>query len=309
VLIAGYGVSVPGAVALVLLMLLWRWGISLSTFVAPVAVPELELETISASHFAEKVRWCMDRLGLDYTERQMAGVFGAFLLGRTIPVLKVRTGAVRSRIGNSPEILRYLWGAYGAERAELATFLEPTAERIAFEQRIDRYGVNLQVWVYHHILDDRGFTLRIWGCDNPLIPAWQRYLVRCLFPALRVFLRRAFKISDAGYRKASEHIERLLADVDARLAVNGTSILDAAGVDYVDIAFAAISGLWLQPPGYSGGRMSGGPIPREEMPAGMRADVERWIQSYPHAAQFIQRLYQEERSSEPQGQSASERSA
>ena len=294
-IIAGWGVSLGGAMALVVAMLLWRWGISLSGFIAPAKIPKLELETISASHFAEKVRWCMDRIGVEYTERQMAGVFGAFLGGRTVPRLKMRTGAVRSQIGNSAEILRYLWGAYGAELGERAQFLEPKVKRLELEKRIDRYGVNLQVWLYHHILNDRELTLRIWGCDNPAIPLWQRYLVRFLFPGLRVFIRRAFRINDAGYHKAVEHIENLLKDVDGRVEAGARSILSGSVPDFADIAFAAISGLWLQPPRYSGGRMSHGPIPRHDMPAGMAADVNQWVDSYPHATEFVERLYREER--------------
>ena len=50
VIVAWLGISVGGAIALVLLTLLWRWVISLSTFIAPAAIPELELVTISASH-------------------------------------------------------------------------------------------------------------------------------------------------------------------------------------------------------------------------------------------------------------------
>ena len=162
VIVAWWGLSVASAVALVLLALLWRWGISLSAIMAPARVPDLELETISVSHFVEKVRWCLDRLGVDYTEKATGGSLGAFFLGRTVPVLKFRSGAVRSAIGNSPEILRYLWGRYAAERPEQAAFLQPTAERIEFESRIDRCGTDLQVWVYFHLLDDRDLTLQAW---------------------------------------------------------------------------------------------------------------------------------------------------
>ena len=64
VIVAWLGISTAGAIALVLLALLWRWAISLSAILAPARIPDLELETISASHFVEKVRWCMDRLGV-----------------------------------------------------------------------------------------------------------------------------------------------------------------------------------------------------------------------------------------------------
>jgi hypothetical protein len=38
----------------------------------------------------EKVRWCMDRLGVEYVEKPAGGTLGAFLLGRSVPVLKFR---------------------------------------------------------------------------------------------------------------------------------------------------------------------------------------------------------------------------
>ena len=141
----------------------------------------------------------MDRLGVDYTERQVVGVLGAFFIGRSVPQLKIRTGMVRSTIGNSPEILRYLWGAYAATLGDKAKFLEPSRERLALEERLDRYGVDLQVWVYYHVLDDRKLTQHAWGCYSSAIPAWQRYTVIAIYPVLRMLLRRAFRITDAGY--------------------------------------------------------------------------------------------------------------
>jgi hypothetical protein len=95
VIVAWFGISVAGAIGLLLFALIWRWAISLSIMIAPAKTPELELETISISHFVEKVRWCMDRLGVEYTEKPVGGTLGAFFLGRTVPVLKFRTGDVR----------------------------------------------------------------------------------------------------------------------------------------------------------------------------------------------------------------------
>ena len=95
-IVARFGISVPGAVALVVFALACRWIITLSGILAPEKTPELELETIAASHFVEKVRWCMDRLGVEYEENQWVGVLGVFTMGRSVPELKIRTGLVRS---------------------------------------------------------------------------------------------------------------------------------------------------------------------------------------------------------------------
>jgi len=295
VLVAWYGISVAGAVVLVVTMLLWRWMITLSGIIAPEKIPDLELETIAASHFVEKVRWCMDRLGIEYTERQWVGVLGVFSMGRSVPELKIRTGLVRSRIGNSPEILRYLWGAYAASLGDRARFVEPTAERLELERRLDRYGRNLQVWVYYHILDDRQLTQHAWGCSSPSIPAWQRYLVIATYPVLRILMRRAFSISDAHYAKAVQHIEALLAEIDGLLADGRVSILGDDEINFVDITFAAFSALWLQPPEYGRDKADAVRIEWQRMPAAMRADIERWLENYPRATGFVTALYRSER--------------
>ena len=254
ILVAWMGASVPTALLLVALALLWRWLIVLSGITAPEAGPALVLETISASHFVEKVRWCMDRMGLEYTERQSGGTLGVFFTGRTVPQLRIRTGLVESVIGNSPEILRFLWGAHVAQSPDKALFLEPTADRLELETRLDRYGRNLQVWVYYHLLNDRELTLHAWGADNPQVPAWQRQALRLLFPVLAILIRRAFAITDDQYTKAVLHIEELLSGIDTALADGRGSILGGDVINYTDLTFAGFTGLWLQPEKYGGGK-------------------------------------------------------
>jgi len=294
-IVAWFGISVAGAFALVLAALAWRWAITLSGILAPAKVPALELETIAASHFVEKVRWCMDRLGVDYTERQMVGVLGVFFTGRSVPQLKIRTGMVRSTIGNSPEILRYLWAANIVGMGEKADFLEPTTERLALEKKLDRYGVDLQVWVYYHILDDRALTQYAWGCYSPSVPRWQRYVVILIYPVLRLLMRKAFQITDKHYAKVVEHIETLLAETDQQLADGQSSILGGDAINFTDITFASLSALWLQPQKFANGRAETVRIERDRVSAGMRADIERWIDRYPNACDFISRMYEQER--------------
>jgi glutathione S-transferase len=277
------------------LALLWRWLISLSVWVAPADTPELELETISASHFVEKVRWCMDRLGVDYIERPVGGTLGAFFLGRSVPVLHFRSGAVRSSIGNSMEILRYLWGRYASERGAQADFLAADAERLALEQCIDRCGVDLQVWVYFHLLDERELTLHAWGCDSGRIPAWQRLTLRLLYPLQAVLIRKAFRITPTRHEKAVRHVDELLAATEEKLADGRRSILGGEEPNYTDFAFAAIMGLWLQPAGYGGGQADEVRIERRRCPAPMIAEIERWEGRFPQTTAFIERLYAERR--------------
>jgi glutathione S-transferase len=295
VIVAALGISTAGAIALVGFALLWRWGISLSAIAAPARTPELELETICASHFAEKVRWSMDRLGVDYTEKPVGGTLGAFFLGRTVPLLKFRTGAVRSTIGNSPEILRYLWGRYSTDLPDKAAFLEPSAERLELERRIDRCGVDLQVWIYFHMLPDRELTLHAWGGNSPAIPAWQKTALRLAFPVLRFLIRKSFRISPAHHAKAVEHIEALLAEADRMLADDRKSLLGGRKINFSDIAFAAIMGLWVQPPGYGGSVGAGVRMASERLPPALQEETRRWRTAYPRATAFIEEMYRSKR--------------
>lgn len=295
VAVAGFDLSVPEALLVVLGLLLLRWLITLSGIVAPERSAELVLATISVSHFVEKVRWCMDRLGLDYDEKVSGGTLGAYFAGRSVPQLLVRTGIVRTTIGNSPDILRYLYGRCLAADPAAAAFLEPTAERVELESRLDRYGVNLQVWVYHYMLTDRALMLRAWGADSPRTPAWQRPLLRLLFPVLAFLIRKSFRITPRNHEKAIKHIELLLADIDARLADGRRSILGEPEPNYTDLQFAAFTGLWLMPEDYGGGRADDVRMEREQVPPGMRADIDRWNETYGRAVEYVESLYESRR--------------
>ena len=306
IIVAWLGMSVAAATLIVLLLLLWRWLIVLSGLVAPEKTPDLVLATISASHFVEKVRWSMDRLGLDYVEQTSGGALGAFFRGRTVPQLKVRTGSVQSSIGNSAEILRYLWGRYAFAKPEAASFLEPTTERVELEARLDRYGVNLQVWAYYHLLNDRELTLHVWGANNPATPFWQRPTLKLLFPVLRILIRKSFRITDENYARAVARIEELLDETNNRLQDGRRSLLGGDALNYTDIAFAAMTGLWLQPAAYGGGKADAVRLEHDRAPAGMQKDIEVWRSGYARVAEFVERLYVEERKHAAAGPSSQE---
>ena len=290
--VAWYGLSVAAAAGLVILLLLGRWLINLSGIIAPEKTPELVLATISASHFVEKVRWSMDRLGVDYVEQVSGGTLGAYFRGRSVPQLKVRTGIVRSVIGNSPDILRYLYGRYLHLDPQRAAFLEPTADRVEFERGLDTYGRSLQVWTYYHLLHDRELTLHAWGADSPATPAWQRVALRALFPLLARMIRLSFKINDASYERAVARIESTLGNANAALDDGRKSLLGGDETNYTDLAFAAFTGLWLMPSTYGGGKAETVRIERDRVPAGMRADIEQWLEAFPRAVSYVESLYQ-----------------
>jgi glutathione S-transferase len=88
-----------------------------------------------------------------------------------------------------------------------------------------------------------------------------------------------------------EHVSTLLAEVDSLLEDGRKSILGGDKINYSDIAFAAIMGLWMQPEGYGGGKADTVRIERDRVPAAMRNDIEKWEADYPRACAFIEALY------------------
>ncbi len=289
------GASWGLASVLVLVALLARWGIGLSAIVAPAKVPDLTLDSIAASHFVEKVRWSLDRLGVAYVERPAAGTLGAFTLGRTVPRLRFRAGASYASIGNSAEILRYLYGRYVAEPGVDADFLAPTAARLARESELDAIGVLLQRWVYFHILDDRELSLTVWGARDARTPAWQRPIIVIAFPLLRALIRRSFRISTARHSGTLTRLDAALSSLEHDLA-DGRAWLNAGPMpDFTDFALAAMSGLWLQPPGYGGGAATGVRMSAERLPEAMVREINAWREAYPTLCAHVDKLYREER--------------
>ena len=97
-------------------------------------------------------------------------------------------------------------------------------------------------------------TLQAWGVNNPLVLLWQRQLLRLLFPLLAALVRRAFSVNDANFGRSVEHIEALLADLNSRLMDKRQSLLGGDELNYTDIAFASMTGLWLMPTANARGR-------------------------------------------------------
>ena len=290
--VAAFGLSFLTAFLLVLGALAWRWALAFRRLRA-VGGPDIVLEGIGISHYVEKVRWCLDRLGVDYAERICAGTIGAFYWGRTVPLLDVRTGTVRSTIGNSAEILRYLWGVYGVARGESAAFLEPTAGRVELEERLDRYGRQLQVWMYSHLLGHKEIMLEAWGANDPRVPALQRTVVRALYPVQTRLIARAFRTTPEHYEKARERIIELLQYVDAAVSETPDSILGESSPNYTDFTFAALSSAWVLPDNFANRDQP--MLDKHRLPERMRADIDSFRDSAPRAYAFILRLYAEER--------------
>ena len=283
--------------AIVCAVLVALLGIATRLFVSLRALrrgdDEMRLHTITYSNYSEKVRWCLDRLGVPYEECPNAGILGVLLTGRTVPWLEVPPG--QTRIGDSPAILRYLWGEHAGRLAgERTWFLEPTSVALDLEAKFDRrLGNDVRVWIYGLVLRDRAMTLRTWGIEETAIPRWQRALLFTVTPLLAFAVRRMLGVTPPRVHRALANLQKLFDEVDLLLA-DGRRYLTGESLTFADITFASLGALAVLPPEYPGGRLTGRRIALTDVPAGSwRREIERFRMR--PSGQFILRLYREER--------------
>lgn len=284
--------------------LAWKWGLTLSGIFSArqataVREEKIVLETIGASHYVEKARWHLDRLGVDYREARSVGGLGIFLTGRSVPRLTLGEGTGQSVIGDSTELLRFLWGRYVGPHPKEAAFLVPSAESLGLEHRLDLYARDVRRWFYFHGINDPAFLLRFWGIDDPGIPRWQRVVVRALLPVLRAFLVKGLGITPEATRKSTNRAHSFLEEMEERLATGGP-LMRRGPLHSVDFQFAAFSGPWCDASEYAGAFYSDCYALRlDQYPPSLRHEVTTWREAYPNVVAYVQRLYREERAPRP----------
>jgi len=294
---AGWGVvaALATMVAAFIVGIAVRLAVSLRALRRPQA--RLRLHTITFSHYAEKARWCLDRLGVPYDEVPNIGVLGVLLTGRTVPWLEVPPGL--TRISESSRILRYLWGEYaGVLPGDRTWFLEPTPAALELEARLDRrLGNDVRIWLYENLLQQRELSFRSWGSEEPSIPRWQRLLLLALRPVLAFAVRRMLGVTPARAARSLARTQEIFDEMDALLA-DGRPYLTGSTLTFADITFASLGALAVLPPEYPGNRLGGPRMTANDIrdPAWL-AEVERF-RARP-SGQFILRMYREERSPQP----------
>ena len=67
-----------------------------------------------------------------------------------VPVLKIPRKKIS--IENSSDILRYVYSLQLADNPEQVKFLEPTAESLKWERKLDKMGEDLRRSVYYQVI-------------------------------------------------------------------------------------------------------------------------------------------------------------
>ena len=242
------------------------------------------LITIPLSHYCEKARWALDRLGVPYREEAHAPlvhrVFTMTLGGGTVPMLIDG----RRRIKTSGEILKY---AAAIDRRELLYPSDPDqrAEVESWEARFDAHlGPHSRRWAYSQLLSNAALMRSLWTQRAP--PA-EAAILRAVAPLVRALVRSTYRITPESSERSLARVHEMFRKVQARLA-EGCEYLVTERFTAADLTFAVLAAPMLLPAQCRAVQPS-----LDQVPSRMRDEILRLRESI--AGQFALRLFERER--------------
>lgn len=251
----------------------------------------LRLVTIPISHYCEKARWALERVGVAYREeRHVQGIhrFAARRAGGgiTVPVLVTPERA----IGESGEIL-----AWADERSPVEQRLFPAQPEARAEverlcRRLDEVlGPRGRRLMYVHMFPARELALRF---NNEGVPPWEDRAIRFGWPLIRRLVERVLEIRP-GIEVEDEAVVWRELDFVAELLADGRPHLCGERFGAADLTFAALAAAIVVPPEY------GVPLPQPEILPPRMAELAARAREHP-AGRYALALFAEHRRREVQ---------
>lgn len=241
--------------------------------------------TFQISHYCEKVRWALDRVGFPYVEEchlpPLHRLRTTPLGGSSVPVLVTETEILK----DSADILKYLDTVAPAHLKLYPASPGLRHEVEALEAQFNRkLGVLTRQWGYFYALQNRSVMQQLW-CEG--VPAWEKLLFPVLFPLTRSLVYSSYNVHRESALAAYRRTQQLFNMVSDRLS-DGRRYLVGDCFSAADLAFASLSAPGIVPPEY------GGRFPKlNQLPDEMVEQIQ--ILRKTVAGKYALRLYQEER--------------
>lgn len=242
------------------------------------------LATIALSHYCEKARWGLDRVGLAYQERPHAPLCHRIATrrrdGGTLPVLVHGS----HRFADSTDILVHADAACGGN------LLYPRGAALrqdvdALEEQFDnKLGPHTRRWADAQLLPQTKLLRALWAQGVPRLEASAMSLIA---PLARRLARAGYRITPQSAQRSLERVHEVFRQVDERLG-SGRRYLAGERFTAADLSFAALAAPVLLPPECRAAQPS-----FDAVPAPMREEILRLRST--DAGRFALRLFAEER--------------
>jgi glutathione S-transferase len=199
--------------------------------------------TIPLSHYCEKARWALDRVGLPYREEPHAPLLHMLATrrrrGRSVPIL-LHDGRC---LADSTAILEYADTFGGGDRL-YPRDAAMRREVAALEEQFDtQLGPQVRRWAYLDLLSKPALLRAVW-CRG--VPKLESFVMPLLIPVARRLVRSAYKVTAEGARRSLERVRESFRLVDQRLA-DGKGYLVGGRFTAADLTFAALAAPALLP--------------------------------------------------------------
>jgi glutathione S-transferase len=244
------------------------------------------LVTIPISHYCEKARWALDRVGVPYSEQGHIQAIHRLATrraggGLTAPVFASPDGV----LADSTDILDWADAHASPGRKLYPEDPDRAAQVRLLEHDFNtRLGPHSRCWMYQHLRARRDLALA-YGCDG--IPSWERATLRFAYPALIAIVARVLDVTPAKAVESELEVRATFEEVAERLA-DGRPYICGEDFTAADLTFSALAAPVLMPVEY-GVRL---PQP-EDLPA-YPAAVVREMRAHPAGIHAL-RMFDAER--------------
>jgi glutathione S-transferase len=248
------------------------------------------LISVPASHYAEIVRWALERLNINYFEESHVPLFYQLITrknggGKAIPVLVTEAAGTFTEATN---ILQYL-DVLAPSHAKLY----PTDSKLRLEVENLEHWFSKQLgpcvarWAYFYLLNDYKLMKRLWCEGTPVI---EQALFPIIFPLISAKFRQRLNITPESVASAYEQVRSIFEVVSKRLA-DGCNYLVGDSFSAADLTFAALAAPAVVAESYRGVMLA----QLHEVPFQMAVDIQQ-LQKTP-AGIYAMRLFSKERGS------------